>query len=148
MSTVRSQRIFFRRVGEALAPYQLLEAYLKLYVERAHLRIQLILAGKIPFNHPSSEYENAPLEHLITLFQRHSENKALVKRLREARNRRNCVAHKIIEDYMDHQEKNLKLAKGLSRKLKKIKDEGYDLVEELAEEFRALGTPARNGHPA
>jgi predicted ATP-dependent Lon-type protease len=115
-----------------------LEAFLKLYVQRAHLKIQLILVGKVPFDYPSSEYENAPLEHLISLFQRHSNNKALVKRLREARNTRNYIAHKIIEDYMDHREKNPKIASGISRKLKRIENDGYDLVEELQKEFRTF----------
>ena len=71
MSSLRSQRIFFRRVGEALSPYQLLEAFLKIYIQRAHLRIERFLVGKVPFHYPASEYENAPLERLITMFQRH-----------------------------------------------------------------------------
>jgi hypothetical protein len=50
MSNTRSQYIFFRRVGQALAPFQLLEAFLKIYIGRVHLRIKGILDGKVPFH--------------------------------------------------------------------------------------------------
>jgi hypothetical protein len=105
MSNTRSQYIFFRRVGQALAPYQLLEAFLKIYIGRAHLRIKGILDGKVPFHYPTSEYENAPLERLVTMFQRHSNNKALIKRLRAATKTRNYIAHGVIEHYMEHHER-------------------------------------------
>jgi hypothetical protein len=105
MSSIRSQRLFFRRVGEALAPYQLLEALLKIYVQRAHLKIERILASRVPFHYLAKEYENAPLDRLITLFQRHSNNKQLIARLRGATKTRNYIAHEAIEDYMDHREK-------------------------------------------
>ena len=136
--SIRSQRLFFRRVGEALAPYQLVEALLKIYVARAHLKIRRILAGSVPFNFASSEYENAPLEQLIRLFQRHSNNKPLITRLQAAKKKRNYIAHKIIEDYMDHHEENAKIARGISRKLKKIQNDGYDLVEDLLKEEKIL----------
>jgi hypothetical protein len=138
MSSIRSQRLFFRRVGEALSPYQLVEAFLKIYVARAHMKIKRILAGKVPFHYPSSEYENAPLERLISLFQRHSNNKPLITRLRGAIKTRNYIAHKVIEDYMDQHEKNPKIASGISRKLKKIENDGYELVEDLQKELRIV----------
>src|SRR4051794_2090943 len=125
MSSIRSQRLFFRRVGEALAPYQLVEALLKLYVERAHLKIERILASRVPFHYPAKEYENAPLDRLITLFQRHSNNKQLIARLRSATKTRNYIAHRAIEDYMDHREKNPKQATSISRQMKKSERDGY-----------------------
>ncbi len=138
MSNTRSQYIFFRRVGQALAPYQLLETFLKIYIGRAHLRIEKILAGKIPFHYPHSEYENAPLERLVTMFQRHSNNKALIKRLRDATKTRNYIAHSVIERYMDHHERNPKLASKISRELTKLQNDGYDLVEALQKELSAV----------
>jgi hypothetical protein len=138
MSSIRSQRLFFRRVGEALSPYQLVEAILKIYVAKAHLRIERTLAGKVPFNYPSSEYENAALGQLISLFKRHSNNNPLITRLKAAKEKRNYIAHKIIEDYMHHHEKNPKIASGISRKLKKIQSDGYDLVEDMLQELRVL----------
>jgi hypothetical protein len=138
MSNTRSQYIFFRRVGQALAPYQLLEAFLKIYIGRAHLRIKGILDGEVPFHYPHSEYENAPLERLVTMFQRHSNNKALIKRLRAATKTRNYIAHSVIENYMEHHERNPKLASKISRDLTKLQNDGYDLVEALQKELRAV----------
>jgi hypothetical protein len=138
MSSIRTQRLFFRRVGEALAPYQLIEALLKLYVERAHLKIERLLALRVPFHYPRSEYENAPLDRLITLFQRHSNNKQLITRLRGATKARNYIAHRVIEDYMDHHEKDPKQARVISRQLKKAENDGYDLVEDFFKELRTF----------
>jgi hypothetical protein len=130
--------LFFRRVGEALSPYQLIEAFLKIYIGRAHLRIQRLVLGKVPFNYPPEEYESAPLERLITMFRRHSDNELLVDRLRDAAKSRNYIAHRVIEDYMDHREKKPRVASRISRDLKKLEDTGYDLVEELEKELRKL----------
>jgi hypothetical protein len=138
MSSIRSQRIFFRRVGEALSPYQLLEAFLKIYIARAHLRIQELLTKRVPFHYPRTEYENAPLDRLITMFQRHSDNKSLIKRLREASKARNYIAHNVIEEYMAHHATRPKIASRISRDLKKLQEEGYDLVEELQKELRTV----------
>ena len=138
MSSVHSQRIFFRRVGEALSPYQLLEAFLKIYVARAHLKIEQLVLGKVPFHYPSSDYENAPLERLITMFQRHSDNKPLIERLREGAKARNYIAHRVIEHYMDHHEKKPRVASRISKDLKKLEEDGYDLVEQLQKELRKV----------
>jgi hypothetical protein len=138
MSNLRGQRIFFRRVGEALAPYQLVEALLKIYVERAHMKIERILERRVPFHYPATEYENAPLDRLITLFQRYSDNKQLVVRLRGATKTRNYIAHRSIEEYMGHHLKNPKQATSISGKLKKAEADGYDLVEDFFKELRTL----------
>jgi hypothetical protein len=131
--------VFLRRIGEALSPYQLIEEYLKMYIQAAHLEIQGILLGRqIPFRYPRSEYENAPLERLITMFRRHSDNEDLIKRLRGALKKRNYIAHNVIARYMEHREKNPAMAQSISEDLEKMKDDGYDLVEELANEFNKL----------
>ena len=138
MSSHRGQRIFFRRVGEALSPYQLLEAFLKIYIERAHLRIERLVLNKVPFHYPPSDYENAPLERLISTFQRHSDNKPLIERLRQATKSRNYIAHRVIEDYMHHHEKQPRVASRISRDLKKLEGDGYELVELLQKELRKV----------
>ena len=141
MSSVRSQRLFFRRLGEALSPYQLIESFLKIYIERAHMKIERMLTGRVPFHYPASEYENAPLERLVTLFQRYSNNKGLVKRLRDATKTRNYIAHRVIADYMDHHERQPRIAQRISRELKKMEEEGYDLFEEVHDEMRTVYGP-------
>ncbi|SRR6266487_1552635 len=126
--------IFLRRIGEALAPYQLIEESLKFYIEAGHWRIEMILRGRIPFRHPRSEYENAPLERLITMFGRHSDNEDLIKRLRGALKKRNYVAHNAINHYMEHPT----MAQSISDDLKKIENDGYDLVKEIRQELKKL----------
>ncbi len=138
MSSVRSQRIFLRRVGEALASYQLVEAALKLYIEGVHLRIQRLVSRRVPFHYPPSEYENASLGRLIDVFQRHSDNKQLIQRLRKAVKTRNYVAHRVVEDYMHHREATPRVAARISRDLKKLEDDGQCLGEELLKELAAL----------
>jgi hypothetical protein len=130
--------VFLRRIGEALSPYQLIEEYLKFYIERAHIRIELLLLGRLPFRYPRSDYENAPLERLITMFSRHSDNDHLIKRLRAAVKKRNYVAHKVTGHYIEHRSKNPKVAQSILEDLKKIENAGYDLVEELQNELRKL----------
>jgi hypothetical protein len=136
--------IFLKRIGEALSPYQLIEEYLKVYIEAAHSVIELILMGRIPFRHHRSEYENAPLERLITMFSRHCDNEDLIKRLRAAVKKRNYVAHNVIGHYMKRRDTNPKRAHSISGDLKKIEDVGYHLVEELRNELSKL--QSRAGH--
>jgi hypothetical protein len=102
------------------------------------MRIRWILKKQIPFHYPRTEYENAPLQRLITMFQRHTDNKALVARLREGMKSRDYIAHRVIEDYMAHHEKDPRVARRISRELKKLEDEGYDLIEEFEKEMRTV----------
>jgi hypothetical protein len=131
--------VFLRQIGEALAPYQLIEELLKLYIEATHLKIQKTLIGKIPFRYPHSEYENAPLERLITMFSRHSDNEDLIKRLRSALKKRNYVAHTVVGHYMGHRKKDPTMTRSsILEDLTKIKGDGSDLVAELGNELIAL----------
>jgi hypothetical protein len=126
--------IFLRQIGEALSPYQLIEESLKFYIEAVHWRIEHILRGRIPFRYPPKEYENAPLEHLIKMFRRHSDNEDLIERLKDALKKRNYIAHNAINHYME----DPTMAESISDDLKKIKDDGYDLIEELRKELKKL----------
>ena len=120
---------FFRRIGLALGPYQLIEEYLKFYIEVAHTKIEKTLNGRIAFRYPRKEYENAPLERLITMFSRHSDNDDLVTRLRAALKDRNYIAHSSIGHY--RREKNPETAESILGQLQKLEDGGYDLIEDL-----------------
>ena len=74
---------------------------------------------------------------MVTLiFQHHSNNKALIKRLRAANKTRNYIAHGVIEHYMEHHERNPKRASEISWDLMKLQNDGYDLVEALQKELR------------
>jgi hypothetical protein len=126
---------FAQRVGLALSPYQLLEEYLKMYIEAAHLKIRLILRGSIPFRFPRKEYENAPMEWLIKTFKRHCDNDDLIKRLNAALIDRNYVAHKAIGDCMEHHHND---RTEIFRNIERIEHDGYELVDQLREEFQKL----------
>jgi hypothetical protein len=138
-SDQHSYLVFLRQLGEALVPYQLIEELLKLYIEATHAKIQKTLIGKIPFRYPRSQYENAPLKHLIRMFSRHFDNDDLVKRLESAREKRNYVAHAVVGHYMGHRRKDSTMTRSsILKDLTKIKDEGQDLVTELGNELTAL----------
>jgi hypothetical protein len=51
---------------------------------------------------------------------------------------RDYIAHRVIEDYFDHHEKDPKVARRISRDLKKLEDEGYDLIEAFEKEMRTV----------
>ena len=138
MSSVRSQRIFFRRLGEALSPYQLLEAVLRFHIAMAQDKIQSLVAGRVPFHYSPSEYENLSLGRLINVYARHSDNPPLIERLRKAAAKRNYIAHRVVEEYMSHHEAKPRFAAGISRELKKLESDGQDLVEEALKELRVL----------
>jgi hypothetical protein len=127
---------FILRVGMALSPYQLIEEYLKFFIEVAHAKIQRLLLGRVPFRFPQKEYENAPLERLITMFARHCDNENLIARLRAAQKDRNYVAHKAIGHYMDHRDDDDSVK--MFWELKSIEAQGYNLVEELQKELEKL----------
>ena len=94
---------------------------------------------------PAQEFENAPLERLITMFGRHSDNDDLIKRLRAALKKRNYVAHNVIGRYMEHRDQNPAMAQSILDDLKKIEDDGYDLVEEVQIEFKKLTSSLKAG---
>lgn len=102
------------------------------------MKIERILTRRIPFHYPKSEYENATLERLISLFQRHSNNKDLISALRAATKNRNYLAHRVIDHYLEHHETNPKIAREISRKLRELQERGYDLVENMLKELRTI----------
>jgi hypothetical protein len=135
---------FTRCIGMALSPYQLIEEYLKFYIEVAHLKIQRLTLGRIPFRFPRNEYENAPMERLITMFARHCDNDDLIERLRVALKNRNFVAHKAIAHYMEHRHDD---PGKLFQDIHGIEEQGYDLVEELQKELEKLKATSTASFP-
>jgi|SRR6516225_3630824 len=129
---------FYRRIGLALSPYQLIEEQLKLYIEVAHFEILRLVADRIPFRCSRDDYENAALEWLIKMFKRHCDNDDLVKRLKAALKKRNYVAHNVVGRYMQHGKKDPTIAQSILADLEAIKEEGWDLVEQLNKEFDKL----------
>ena len=123
-----------RHLGLALLPYQVIEGLLKLYITDTHSLIALMLGGQIPFRFTRKEYENAPMERLITMFARHCDNDDLIKRLRSALTSRNYVAHEALRYYVEHDD----AAESALETLKGIQKEGLALMEELYKECRKL----------
>ena len=116
---------FNQRIGLAFAPYQVIEEYLKLCIEAAHLKIQVLLRGRIPFRYSRKDYENEPLGRLITLFARYYDNNKIIQRLRSAQTDRNYVAHKALVHYTQHRkidaQKVWAVVRELQKELKKLK---------------------------
>jgi hypothetical protein len=129
---------FKRRIGLALASYQLIEEYLKIYIDAAHVVIQGLLRGRIPFRFPRTDYENEPLGRLITMFARYCDNDAFIKRLRSAQARRNYIAHKALVLYAQRRKEDPEAAKNILAELKKIEDEGWEVFRQMQTEFRKL----------
>jgi hypothetical protein len=78
---------------ELLASFQLLEQSLKMYICAVNRAVQALVKGKLVFKFEDREVESYPLERLIGLFQKLSDDESLVCELNALRRLRNDVAH-------------------------------------------------------
>ena len=87
-------------VNRALVAYQLIEENLKLYINFSFQLIRIKLSPSIPFKFEGAEFDNAPLERLLHVFSRLTDNELLVARLNKLKSDRNFVAHYALVDYL------------------------------------------------
>ena len=94
MASEKQLERFMHETQRAMFLFQMIEEALKTSIAYANEGIRLSLPAGIAFNMPESEYENAPLERLLTCFGRVTTNAALLKQLNQLRYLRNYCAHK------------------------------------------------------
>jgi hypothetical protein len=138
MPNNRKESLYLRRVGEALAACQLLEFFLKIYIRIAFKAIKESLVERLPFGFTGEDYENAPMERLLNVFQKLSDHKALHKRLNALKEERNHLAHRAIVEYLRDGESHPQKHKQMMRRLTKLEDEGYALLKELQLEIQRI----------
>lgn len=97
------------KVYHALSGCQILERELKLYITEAQELAKKFLGTKMPVKMINQDYANRlrgnhakfPLGKLIDVFEKLSDNEALVTELKEFKGKRNDLCHKGISDCLD-----------------------------------------------
>ena len=131
----RSQRSFLLKVARALGACQLVEFELKFYITQAFQLCQKRVGDFPPFAMTGAEYENAPLERLITIFQKLSDCPLLVKRLTAFKAERNFLAHRAIAACINPDgDFELASAKPIVARLEKIEQDAFALIDAIRDE--------------
>ena len=89
------------KVAYALQGCQLVEEALKLYIAEALELTQQGIGHKIPFKMKGKEYVQRSLGQLIDVFQKLSDDEALIKKLRDFKVKRNRLSHPGISECID-----------------------------------------------
>lgn len=92
---------FFVQVAHAMSGCQAVEQGLKLYLTEAFEAVRLRVAPLMPFKMSGKDYENAPLERLIEVFAKFTNDDELVKDLRKFKDERNYLSHRAIAECLD-----------------------------------------------
>lgn len=92
---------FYLQVAYALSGCQLVEQELKLYITQALKYVGKCVGRRLPFKMSGQDYEDAPLERLISVFDKLTDNKALVGELGKFKAERNFLSHKGIAQCLD-----------------------------------------------
>jgi hypothetical protein len=121
----RFQEYIFE-AGGALTFFQLIEHFLKLYIDYSFKLAAVHLMGKMPFRFTGDDFKNAPLERLLASFRKLSDNGELIAVLEKLKEKRNFFAHKSFVQYFEepdideeHYQKNLNSAKSIKEEAMK-----------------------------
>ncbi len=121
----RFQEYIFE-AGGALAFFQLIEHFLKLFIDYSFKLAAIHLTGKMPFRFTGDDFKNAPLERLLASFRKLSDNDELIAVLEKLKEKRNFFAHKSFVQYFEepdidekHYQKNLNSAKNIKKEAMK-----------------------------
>jgi hypothetical protein len=133
MSQLRHE--YLQEVASSLGGCQLLEFELKMYIERAFDVIRQKTKGLVDFDYRGSDYEDASLERLITVFRKLTTNQNLVTDLNAFRKKRNFIAHRAIVACIDPEggfiESNIDKVRPT---LKEVEAESFRLISAVYEE--------------
>ncbi|MFH0762726.1 MAG: hypothetical protein V1925_02425 [Candidatus Omnitrophota bacterium] len=97
------QEYIFEASG-TLGFFQLIEEFLKLYIEYSFKHAAVYLSGKMPFRFTGEEFENAPLERLLITFRKLNNNDEVIGALEKLKAKRNFCAHRAFVWYFENPE--------------------------------------------
>jgi len=93
---------FLARTASALAGCQMVELELKLYIDDAFSFVKVAVGDRLPFKFSGADYLESPLERLIEVFKKLSNNDELVSRLNVFKKERNFLTHRGLSHLMDY----------------------------------------------
>lgn len=85
---------YMNAAQSAIFHYQMIEQALKAYIFHAHEIVQLRMPQQLAFNYSKNEYDSMPLERLLAVYAKFTQNKPLLKQLNGLRKSRNHIAHR------------------------------------------------------
>ena len=132
-------------VSKAVVTFQLIEDNLKLYIKFTFKLIRVHLNKEIPFRFDGLEYENAPLERLITVFSKLTDNTHLVDRLNKLKNERNYCAHAAFVEYLKKLDAQDFEHEREAEKIEAIAKEAWDCFIVLLSEVNGLNDRIMKG---
>lgn len=97
------QEYIFEASG-TLGFFQLIEEFLKLYIEYSFKHAAVYLSEKMPFRFTGEEFENAPLERLLIAFRKLNNNDEVIGTLERLKDKRNFCAHRAFVWYFENPE--------------------------------------------
>jgi len=126
---------FNQKVALSLAGCQLVEQELKLYISEALLLAKRSIGKRMPFKMTGEDYQDSPLERLIGIFRKLTDNDILVRDLDAFKRERNFLSHAAITSCLDF-EGNLQgsAATEIEPRLAAIRAESERLVYAIHEE--------------
>jgi hypothetical protein len=126
---------FYLKVARALTGCQLVEQELKLYIAEALQLAKKRIGDQMPFRMSAKDYENAPLERLVTTFSKLTNNEPLVSSLNKFKDERNFLSHKAITHCLDPEgELSILDVSDVQLRLDSIQRRSEELVREINEE--------------
>ena len=133
-------------VSKAVVTFQLIEDNLKLYIKYSFKLIRVHLNSQnIPFRFDGQEYENAPLERLITVFAKLTDNSILIDRLNKVKNERNYCAHAAFVEYLKKLDADDFEHKKEAERIEAIAKESWDCFTVLLSEVNGLNDRIMKG---
>lgn len=129
------------KLSSVIMNYQFIEEGLKIYLEKSFELIRQKLNDELPFEYNRATIEKYPMGKLIKAFDKHSNNKELVKKLEALPEKRNDIAHKgfVAMFHEDYQGENLyKMKEALSdfeKESKSCRDDVFKEIKALEKSF-------------
>jgi hypothetical protein len=126
---------FYVAVAHALTGCQLVEQELKLYITQALDLARKCVGKRMAFKLSGDDFEESPMERLIGMFRKLSDNPALLADLEKFKRERNFLSHKGITYCLDYdRELSSGHVEDVQPRLVDIREEADRLVEAIHDE--------------
>jgi hypothetical protein len=106
-----SKEMYRDSVTQAMAGFQLLEEFLKGYIDLYYETIRLMLKGKLQFGFVRDDVKDAPMGRLLVIFAKTCPDQELVRELREVVKHRDHAAHQAFLHLYDQSKPDDQFAK-------------------------------------
>lgn len=132
---MKSEKEILHEVALALAICQELEMNLKICISKSFELIQLCLGKRMPYHRSIEDVQNASLEKCIQVFKQITDEVELVQQLNKFKDKRNFIAHQVIEAVKDVNGDYSFYNEGMESSIKTIQEEGRNLCSLVYDQY-------------